>query len=109
MIFVPSLDYKCYTVIDKDTIRAYEEIPSQNSNISYRDFYVNSHYLYKDGNQQFNPYTSIPTCIEKARLTDNVYYRNDIDSILIIFIIFTIFAFYIPLKIFSRFAKRGRL
>lgn len=38
--------------------------------------------------------------------TDNIYYRKDLSSILIIFIILSFFIIYIPLNVFSKLFKR---
>lgn len=107
MIYVPDLNYACYVVHDKDTIRAYKIEPTQNSQINYRDFFINSNYIFKDGTQIFRE--TVPVCLDNSILTDSVYYRNDFDRILIIFLILCIFCFYIPIKIFSRIFKRGRI
>lgn len=105
MIYVPDIkNYKCFVVQNNETIRAYSEVPRLNSNINYRDYYVNSHYLYKDGTQQFGNYsTNIPTCISINELTDAYYYRNDFDSILIIFIILVGFCYFVLRKIIRSF------
>lgn len=108
-IYVPDLEnYKCYIVRDTNTLRAYKEIPQRNTEIEYRDYYINSHYLYQDGTQLFGNYTStyLPVCLNSENLTDSVYYRNDISDILIVFIIMCIFCFYIPLKVFMRLFRR---
>lgn len=104
-IYVPDLqNYKCYIVRDTNTIRAYKEIPQRNTEIDYRDYYINSNYLYNDGTQSFGNYTSsyLPVCLDSSVLTDSVYYRNDFDSILIIFFIILIVFIYFPYKIASR-------
>lgn len=107
MIYVPDLtNYKCFYVQSEGVIRAYEEIPTNNSSVNYRDYYINSNYIFKDGVQSFNNYSTIPICLEKSNLTTEYYYRNDFDSILIIFLIVSIFAFYLPLKLISRFTRR---
>lgn len=109
MIYVPDIEnYKCYVVRDTNTIRAYKEIPQRNTEIEYRDYYINSHYLYNDNTQSFGNYssTNLPVCLDNSIITDNVFYRNDIDSILIIFLIMCIFSFYIPIKIFKRLFRR---
>ena len=111
MIYVPDLNYKCYVLQDKDTIRAYETKPynpsyNQNITIKYRDYYINSHYLYKDSQQNFGYSSSLPVCLSTNELTNEFYYRNDFDSILIIFLIMTIFIVLVPLKICSRFFRR---
>lgn len=106
MIYVPDLEnYKCFVVQNEEVIRAYEEIPEDNSNISYRDYYYNSSYLYTDGVESFTEQV-LPTCLDSSVLSSDVYYRNDIDKILIIFIILSIVCFYFPLKIFFRFFRR---
>lgn len=114
MIYVPDLSYACYVVQNSDTIRAYKVKPynpgyNQSVNIEYRDYYLKSNYIYQDGTQNFGNYSTIPTCLDSSALTDSYYYRNDFDSILVIFLIMCVFCFYIPIKIFSRLFKRGRL
>jgi len=106
MIYVPDLNYECYYVQSEGVIRAYEEKPQNNKEINYRDYYIRSNYIYKDGSTQFSSYTSLPTCLDTSILTDSVYYRNDFSDILIIFLIMCIFCFYIPLKIFTRLFRR---
>lgn len=106
MIYVPDLNYQCYVLVNKDTIRAYATKPynpgyNQQININYRDFYINSSYLYTDGVQTFNSYSTIPTCLEQSSLTDALYYRQDIDKIMIVFFIFLFiitFMFWVCLK-----------
>ena len=81
-------DFACYSVIDKDTIRAYKTQPQLESSSEYVDFYINSHYLQKTGIQSWGQWnTSLPNCITKSSFTTDVYYRNDLDSVLIIFLI----------------------
>lgn len=113
MIYVPDLNYKCYVLINKDTIRAYETKPynpgyNQQVNINYRDYYITTNYLYTDGYQTFGNYSTLPICLDSSKLTDDVYYRNDLDKILVIFLILCIFMFLIPLKLFQRFFKGAR-
>lgn len=109
MIYVPDINYACYVVIDNETIRAYETMPTQDSTVNYRDYYINSNYLYEDSYQTFSRYSTLPICLDNNLITNEIYYRNDFDSILVIFLIMTIFIIYIPLKIFSRLFKRGNL
>ena len=106
-IYVPDLtSYKCYVVRNDSTIRAYKEIPQNNSDIEYRDYYYNSNYLFQDGIQSFSSYTTLPVCLDSNLLTDDFYYRNDFDSILVMFLILSIFCFYIPIKVFLRLIRR---
>lgn len=106
MIYVPDLNYKCYVVQSEGVIRAYEEIPQYNTEINYRDYYINSSYIYKDGYQSFGSYSTIPTCLDTSVLTNDFYYRLDLDSILIIFTIFVIFGICLPFKILFRLFRR---
>lgn len=106
-IYVPDLtSYKCYVVRNDSTIRAYKEIPQNNSDIEYRDYYYNSNYLFQDGIQSFSNYTTLPVCLDPNLLTNDFYYRNDFDSILVMFLILSIFCFYIPIKVFLRLIRR---
>ena len=106
-IYVPDLkSYKCFVVRNDSTLRAYKEIPRNNSDVEYRDYYYNSNYLFQDGIQSFSNYTTLPVCLDANLLTDDFYYRNDFDSILIMFLILSIFCFYIPIKVFLRLIRR---
>lgn len=106
-IYVPDKEnYECFVVRSEEVIRAYEDIPRNNTDVNYRDYYYNSNYLYNDGLQSFSQYTTLPTCLDNNNVTTDVYYRNDIDSILIIFTILCIFGIWIPLKIFMRLFRR---
>lgn len=105
-IYVPDLSYKCFVVQSEGVIRAYEKVPQNNQEINYRDYYINSSYIYRDGTQSFGSYYYTPTCLSTDVVTDSVYYRNDIDKILVIVLIFSIFIIYIPLKIGKRFFRR---
>ena len=107
MIYVPDLEnYQCFVVRNDSTIRAYKNIPQNNMDIEYRDYYYTSNYLYQDGVQSFGSYSTLPICLDNSNLTSSVYYRNDFDSILVIFLIMCIFCFYLPLKIFVRLFRR---
>lgn len=100
-IYLPSTNYACYVVQDSNTIRAYESQPRANTNVNYTDYYINSHYIYKNGTQQFTQYSTIPTCMG-ATITDNVFYRNDMPQILTMFFILVLVCFYFPYRIISR-------
>ena len=96
-------DYKCYSVLDKDTIRAYVQQPKIDSSSQYVDFYINSHYLQKSGTQSWGQWNNtLPVCLSSSSITNDVYYRNDFDSILIIFLVLFIFIICLPYKIMSR-------
>ena len=100
-------DFACYSVLDKDTIRAYRTQPQIESSSEYVDFYINSHYLEKTGTQSWGQWSSnLPICTSKDLFTNNYYYRNDFASSLFIFTIFAIFGIMIPIKIFVRLFRR---
>lgn len=105
-VYVPNTSYACYVVYDKDTIRAYHQTPTYNTDIDYTDYFINSHYLERPGRVQFNQYYTLPTCLDSNILTDDFHYRNDYSSILIIFIIFSLVAIYWPIRLFSRIFKK---
>lgn len=103
-------DFACYSVYDKDTIRAYYTQPQIDSSSEYVDFFVNSHYLQKTGTQSWGQWQSnLPTCLSINSITTDYYYRNDFPDILLIFIIFAIVGIYLPFKIFSKIFRKGVL
>lgn len=103
MIYLPTdyLNKPCY-VINDGYIRVYDTINEDYRNVVY-DIYVNQDYMVKKGTAT---YSSKTVCDTLNTYTDDVYYRIDFDSILIIFIIMCIFCFLIPLKIFIRLFRR---
>lgn len=110
MIYLPDLEnYNCFVVQNEGVIRAYEETPQNNQTISYRDYYINSSYIYKDGYQSFNQYATLPTCLDNNTVTNDYWYRLDLPSILFIFCVFVFFGVYLPFKIFMRLFKKGGL
>lgn len=92
-------DYFCYEVLNSETIRAYKTEPLLNELVEYDDFFVNTHYLVKNG---YDEVTSAPVCLDKNIMTNDVYYRNDFSSILVMTFILLIICFYFPYKMFSR-------
>lgn len=105
-IYVPDTSYSCYVVQSEDTIRAYKETPRVDSDIEYRDYYIHSDYMYKDGVQTFSRYATLPICLDTSQITDEVYYRVDYSDILLMFFITCLFVFLLPLKIFVRLFRR---
>ena len=107
MIYVPDLtNYKCYVVRSDSTIRAYKDIPKNNTDVQYRDYYFTANYMYQDGIQSFGPYSTMPVCLDNSILTSDYYYRNDFPNILIMFFIISLVSIYLPYKIFSHFCRR---
>lgn len=106
-IYVPDLtNYKCYVIRSDSTMRAYKSIPNYNTDIEYRDYYYTANYLYQDGKQSFSNYSTLPICLDNSNLTTDFYYRNDFPDILQMFLIISIFCFYIPFKVFFRLFRR---
>lgn len=106
-IYVPDLtNYKCYVVRSDSTIRAYKEIPKNNLDIEYRDYYFTANYMYQDGIQSFGSYSTLPVCLDNSTLTTDYYYRNDFPDILIMFSIIFFFGIYIPFKVIFRLFRR---
>ena len=104
MIYMPEDNTynKCYVVQSEGVIRGYDRVPQLNTNYNYRDYYVNSNYIYRDNSGQWNQYSTLPTCLSSSVITNDYYYRNDFDSICIIFLIFALFIIYLPYKLWSR-------
>jgi len=108
-IYVPYDGYGCYVIQGEGTIRAYHTVPYYNRTVSYTDFFINSHYLEREGVQTFGSSGTLPTCINSSRLTTDFYYRHDIADIMLTFTLVLAIAFYMPLKIFSKLFKKGGL
>lgn len=101
-------DFACYVVRDKDTVRAYYSKPAINSNSDYVDFYVNSHYLSKTGNESWGQWTSnLPTCLSSSSITNDIEYRFDYFESLMLFVLLLFVLFWLPLKLtFFRLFRR---
>lgn len=95
MFYVPDLEnYKCVYMYSSNTLRAYKQQPAINSTSEYVDYYVDNHYLYREGTQSWgNYYNNLPSCLDSSKLTNNWYYRTDLADIAIIIFIF-LFIFY---------------
>ena len=108
MIFMPSDSTynKCYVVQSEGVIRGYDRIPSNNTNYNYRDYYINSNYIYRDGQGTWSQYTTLPTCLSTSVITNDFYYRNDFWAICIIFLTLFFFVIFLPFKLFQRFFRR---
>ncbi len=100
---------KCYVVQNEDVIRAYDVVPALSTLYNYRDYYINSDYIYKDGSGQWSQYSTLPICLDNEIITHDLYYRVDFYKSLIIFFILSIFCIYLPIKLFSKIFKKGVL
>lgn len=107
MLYVPNSEqYACVVVQNAETIRAYKTVPSYSTSVEYTDFFVQSHYMSKEGVQEFSRYGDLPQCLSTENITSDFYYRNDMPDILLMFTIFCLFCFVLPLKIFVRLFRR---
>lgn len=106
-IYVPDLsNYQCIVVRDNNVIRAYNTTPQNNSNSNYTDFYYTSHYTYTYGNQSWNNYSTLPTCLSSDYLTSEFWYRSDMPDIMILFLSICFVSFFFPWKIITRIFRR---
>lgn len=111
LIYMPqdSTYNKCYVVQNENVIRGYDRHPSNNTTYNYRDYYINSSYIFKDGSGQWSQYSTLPICLNNDLITNDFYYRLDMPLILLMFFIINIFAIYLPIKIFSKIFRKGAL
>lgn len=98
---------KCYVVQSEGVIRGYDKIPANNVSYNYRDYYINSDYIYRDGTGSWSQYATLPICLSTDTITNNYWYRLDITNVLINVMIISLFGLYLPFKIFkSLFGRR---
>lgn len=103
LVYVPSFtNSSCVNILRSNTIRVFDSVPTSESTITYTDYYINSHYLSDTGSITFSSVDPLPTCLNVSRVTNNVFYRNDIDSILVVTFIILLVCFYFPFRIISR-------
>lgn len=110
-VFVPEDNTfnQCYVIQSNEVIRGYDTYPRNNANYTYRDYYINADYIYREGSGSWSQYTTLPTCLPSDIITNDYYYRVDFYKILIMFVIFSFFGLYIPIKIFSKLFRKGGL
>lgn len=102
-VYVPSFTSgNCAYISSSDVLRVYDSVPQSGRTITYKDYYLKSHYIYNTGSTTFSQYSTLPTCISSERITTNVFYRNDLMDILIVFFIILLICFYFPYRIISR-------
>lgn len=98
-VYLPTeyLNKPCYQIND-GYIRVWNSI-NNNSYNTYYDVFTNNNYLVREG---YTNYYNNVSCSTMYEFTDNVFYRNDIDKILVIFFILLLICFYFPYRIISR-------
>lgn len=85
MIYVPTYeDYNCAYLSSSNLIRVYDSVPRPNTTISYREYAIDNHYVYRDGSTTFSTYTTLPTCLLNEEVSTNFYYRTDFADICIV-------------------------
>lgn len=107
-IYVPDYDNNsCVIIKDNETLRVYNNRPQNiNEDYSYTDYFYNSHYYNINGSERFNSVDTLPVCLNFDTITRDIYYRNDIVDIFLIFLVLFIVGIILPLKLFSRFFRR---
>lgn len=87
---------KSCKVVNNDYIRVYDN----NSYTSWNDIYFKNDYMLKSGSSQYGQGNVV--CDNLNTYTDNIFYRYDIESCLVIFLILAIVCIYFPYRIFER-------
>lgn len=108
-IYVPESGYACYSVINENTIRAYEITPELNTTLNYRDYFINSHYIYNDHSEVITEEHLLPTCIATDKITTYYSYRNDITDILICFAILLLIGWFIVSSLIKSLFRRKKI
>lgn len=100
------LDYK-YAVFSNGYITLYNKSSARNETLNYYRIYTtNNGFYYSSGTQSFGTTTSYFTTIN---VSDNIVYRTDFDSIVLITFIFLIFGLWLLNLITSAIRKGGVL
>lgn len=107
MFYVPDLEnYKCVYMYNSNTLRAYKSKPAVNSTSDYVDYYVDNHYLYREGSQSWGNYNNnLPVCISQDKLTDVWYYRTDLLDIAVVVFIFIFIFYWVLFKFINKIVK----
>ena len=98
MIYVPN-DYLnsnyCVTLNSNTVLRVYTSAPNYNSDIAYRDFMLDNHYIFRDGVAHFSQYSTLPSCYDMSQLTSFWGYRTDLADILLCLAIIVGFMYFV--------------
>ncbi len=93
----------CVVYRGNGVIRVYEKKNFSQGTFNYIDYHIQDNYYTTTGSDTFSNYSqNYPICLNSSYVTTDVWYRTDIDSILVSFFIILIVCFYFPFKIFSR-------
>lgn len=101
--------YNCHIIENGNIISFDKNSTCNDSSCVLSSFVIDSsnHYFYQEKDlsltsDQFNSYISSCNYDNYTNFTSDVFYRNDIDSVLISFIILLLILIYLPYKIISR-------
>ena len=86
-IYIPEYTNECIVIQSNGVIRAYEQQPTYNSDIDYKDYYTNMDYIYNEGTQHLSNYSTLPVC---RTGTNNIMYRVGINELIALIIIIII-------------------
>lgn len=112
MNYLPEFNNNSCIVVDNlnnGYIRVYQRTPTYNSTVAYTDYFIHDNYIARTGQQTFGNINVNVNCVSHDQFTTDYYYRIDFPDILVMFLIMSIFIFYIPIKVFSKLFKRGAL
>lgn len=97
VIYLPSdLVNKSCKVVNENYVRVYDN----NNYTSWTDVYFRSGYYLKRGTSQYGNTNVV--CDNVNTYSDSIFYRTDLANSLIIFLIISIFCFWLPFKIVGR-------
>lgn len=89
------------------TFRVYDSMPQLGQvtqTLNYKDIYINQHYFTNTGTVTLTRFNY--TCLTDSEITHDIYYRQDFDSICLIFLTLFFFVFVMPFILFRRFFRR---
>lgn len=92
-LYVPNYDNQCVIVLDKDTIRVFDSIDRPSN--TYTDYYVNSHYMSKQGLYGYVDLECLPT----DSISSIPIYRNDIFDIIFVGLAFIFVGYFFISKL----------
>lgn len=101
-IYLPTeyVDYSC-KVVNNGYIRVY----TNNNNTEWTDVYINQDYQLKEG---YSTYSQNVNCDNVNSYTDNIWYRTDIDKIMLVFFAFFFIFWYLCSGFFNSLFKGPR-
>lgn len=90
----------CPIILNKDTIRVYENTPVIDTLVNFTDYFINSHYIKQTGQETL---TNSISCLSLDNFTTAYVYRFDFDKIIVIFVSILFLIAYPVMKILHAF------